>query len=359
MKLLLFIDSLGSGGAQRQLVELGKGFKEKGHEVIFLVYHNETFFKPELDQANIPVKTVIEPNYIKRIFKIRKAIRSEKPDAVLSFLEPANFMATLAGLPFRKWKLVVGERSANPKIYKTAKKIMFRWFHLFANHVVANSKANLEIVMKVSPFLSKKKCHVIYNIVNTPLSVTGEKPINQKINIVVAASYRQIKNTHNLIHAVDLLPNTFKNKLEIRWFGAANSTYYHDMKKLVEAKKLNEIIKLNDQTNEIFEKYADADFVGLFSSHEGFPNAICEAMKIGKPVIVPNISDIPIFIKEGVNGYLCDSNDVVSIKETLIKAIQTNDSLRKTMGRNNKNIAAKQFDKTKIVNAYLNLLVRE
>lgn len=40
MKILCVIDCLGSGGAQRQLVNLATAFKEKGHEVSFLVYHS-------------------------------------------------------------------------------------------------------------------------------------------------------------------------------------------------------------------------------------------------------------------------------------------------------------------------------
>src|SRR5690606_7473545 len=119
MKILCVIDSLGSGGSQRQLVELAKGFKEKGHEVSFLTYHNINFFIPELDNHKITVNTIIEPNYIKRLLKIRKAIRNHQPEAVLSFLEAANFITTLSGVPYRKWKLVVGERSANPAILKS------------------------------------------------------------------------------------------------------------------------------------------------------------------------------------------------------------------------------------------------
>lgn len=51
------------GDAQRQLVGLPIGFKEKGNDVSFLVYHNEGFFKYLLDVAKIPVVSVIEPNY--------------------------------------------------------------------------------------------------------------------------------------------------------------------------------------------------------------------------------------------------------------------------------------------------------
>src|SRR5690554_3879011 len=146
MKILCIIDSLGSGGAQRQLVELAKGFKEKGHEVSFLTYHDINFFKSELDNQDIPVKTIVEPNYVKRLFKIRKAIRRNEPDAVLSFLEAANFMATLAGFPYRKWKLVVGERSANPEILTNKKLRFYRKAHFFADYIVANSHKNLELV---------------------------------------------------------------------------------------------------------------------------------------------------------------------------------------------------------------------
>ena len=34
MRILCVIDSLGSGGAQRQMVNLAVGFKSKGHQVV-------------------------------------------------------------------------------------------------------------------------------------------------------------------------------------------------------------------------------------------------------------------------------------------------------------------------------------
>ena len=44
MRLLFFIDNLGSGGAQRQMVALGILFRQSGHEVSFLTYHPANFF---------------------------------------------------------------------------------------------------------------------------------------------------------------------------------------------------------------------------------------------------------------------------------------------------------------------------
>lgn len=358
MKLLLFIDSLGSGGAQRQLVELGKGFKEKGHEVLFLTYHEINFFKPDLDEVGIPVKTVEEPNYLKRILKIRKTIRKEKPDAVLSFLEPANFMATLAGFPYRKWKLVVGERSADPKILKSFKRKFYRWMHLFADYVVANSQTNLNMVFKINPLLKKDKTKVIYNAVNIPRYSKNEVINDGKIKLVVAASIYSTKNLDGLINALKLLPEEKKKELEINWYGRISDLDYYDKcLELIQKFNLQNVVKFHKPVNNIFEKYNEADFVGLFSQYEGFPNAISEAMVLGKPVICTNISDIKYFVREDENGFLCNYNDPKTIKEALIKAIDTTEEERREMGKNNKFIAISQFDKKMIVDEYLNLLM--
>src|SRR5690554_5400606 len=166
MKILCVIDSLGSGGAQRQLVNLALAFKEKGHEVSFLVYHSQPFYYPLLKKEGIEVIEVVEPNYLKRLFKMRKVIRGGGYDAVLSFLEAANFICELSTLPFRKFRLVVGERSANPTILKSFKLRLYRWFHFLADAIVANSHENIKIVKQANPLLPNKKLHVIYNLID-------------------------------------------------------------------------------------------------------------------------------------------------------------------------------------------------
>ncbi|MDZ4329467.1 MAG: glycosyltransferase, partial [Flavobacterium sp.] len=213
MKVLCVIDSLGSGGAQRQLVNLAIGFKEKGHEVSFLVYHNINFFQGQLDEAQIQIHYVIEANYLKRLLKIRKFLRDGNQDAVLSFLEASNFMCEIASLPYRKWKLIVGERNSNPNILKSFKLRAYRWFHLFTDYIVANSQENINIVSKINPILSKKKLRVIYNKVDVNLfsPVLNFKNENKLLNVIVLAGYRKQKNIEGLINGVNHLNDYYKN----------------------------------------------------------------------------------------------------------------------------------------------------
>src|SRR5690606_12695247 len=130
-------------------------------------------------------------------------------------------------------------------------------------------------------------------------------------------------NLEGLIEAIHFLPMKYKKQIKIDYYGrkeGSEKIVQQSVKKIQEY-HLEDIVKLNDATSAIFEKYQRADFVALVSHHEGFPNTICEAMALKKPVIVSRVSDIPLLIKEDINGFLCESKDIHSIKEAFIKAI--------------------------------------
>ena len=66
MKILCFIDNLGSGGAQRRFTNLAVLFRKAGHQISFLTYSEGDFFKKTLDEAEIPVTKISVPS---KVFK--------------------------------------------------------------------------------------------------------------------------------------------------------------------------------------------------------------------------------------------------------------------------------------------------
>ncbi|NKI25226.1 glycosyltransferase [Arenibacter sp. 6A1] len=355
-KVLCVIDSLGSGGAQKQLVELAKGFKEKGYSVSFLTYYNDNFYKKELDKHNISIRTIIEPNYVNRLFKMRAAIRQEKPDSVLSFLSAASFIATVSGFPSRKWKLVVGERSANPNILKSFKLRFYRWLHLFADYVAANSQANIDIVKKVNPLLPDKKCKVIYNAVKIQ-NKYNLTTINDKYRLVIGASHRRLKNLDGLIEAVNLLPLVNKKNLIIDWYGEKNldDSYSLGVDK-IKSYKLSQLFNFHEPTTDLMNEIKHSSAIGLFSIYEGFPNFICEGMALGKPIICSPVSDLPVLLKDNINAFFFDPNDPQSIAESIVKLMDMDEGDIIKMCDNNQAIVEEYFDRDRIVNDYLTLL---
>lgn len=52
-------------------------------------------------------------------------------------------------------------------------------------------------------------------------------------------------------------------------------------------------------------------------AQNGFPTKLGEYLATGNPVVVTRVGEIPLFIKDGVNGYLAEPDDPVSFAEKL------------------------------------------
>ncbi len=363
MSILCVIDSLCFGGAQRQLVELATAFKNKGYEVSFLTYHHIPFFNQALEAQGIGITCIEEPNYLKRTLKMRHYIRHGNFHSVLSFLEAANFICEVAGFPHKKWQLVVGERSANSRIVSSLKLRFFRWFHFWANYVVANSESNMQLVQKANPLLPRTKCRVIYNTVN----FERFKPLEdfqfrkgKKLTLVIAARIQYEKNFTGLIQALLLLSKEEIDQLHIDWYGEydlqphANEALQSAVMALNE-RGIEKVLTFHKATHGINDIIRQADAVGLFSLYEGFPNIICEAMACEKPVICTQVSDISGFLSHDTN-LLCAPGRPESIKNALTYLLSLNSNQLRSIGEKNRAIALENFNSEAIVSDYLKLL---
>jgi hypothetical protein len=58
VKILCVIDNLGSGGAQRQLVEIALCLKDLGFHMQFLTYQPESFYYSSLINKGIAIKCI-------------------------------------------------------------------------------------------------------------------------------------------------------------------------------------------------------------------------------------------------------------------------------------------------------------
>src|SRR5580700_10449957 len=113
MRLLLIIDHFGSGGAQRQMVELACGLKRRGHAVeMFVYFPQHDFFRGLLDEHQIPVHERPEGrgSSIGVVSRLAALMRSGRFDIAVSFLSTANIFAELARVVAPATRLVVSER---------------------------------------------------------------------------------------------------------------------------------------------------------------------------------------------------------------------------------------------------------
>lgn len=356
--VVLLIDSLGSGGAQRQLVNLAVSLKKENYNVTVVVYLNNSFYKKILDEKEIPVVSC-DGNKIFRIFKARRKINSLKPDVVVAFLEGACFMACISKIG-KKWKLITTERSSKDSTFTSKRNKIFNKFEKYSDIKVANSYNAINKWKQHFPQFSDRY-FVIYNGTTVPEELVNDEFIYRKdgkLNLVVAASYQELKNPIALVEAVNLLSDEQKGRLCINWYGnpiVVGGTYVFDKAvENVEKYGLKEVVKLNKETSEIYKKMAESDAVGLFSTVEGLPNVICEGMMLGKPIVMSKVSDYSVLVNG--NGFLCDPNSVESIRDALIAILNSSNKQLEEMGEKSRQIATELFSIDIIEKQWINFI---
>ena len=366
MKILCFIDSLGPGGAQRQLVMIAVGLKKRGHQVRFLVYHREDHFLPLLQSADIPCQGIPPCTYAQRVLAVRRILRQGWQDVVLAFLEASSLYAELACLPCRRWGLVVGERLADPKI-KNRTASCLRHFHRLADAIVCNSYSNQLMLEAAFPFLKKKLC-TVYNAVNMDLfheswvdSCPGEHDNPAAFRIVVAANYHEKKNMMNVGKALLRLKG-MKNapRVVVDWFGTVqpDTAPFKSAEAFIANHDLGASFRLHHTTENIAEEFFRADAVGLFSFFEGLPNSVCEGMACGKPILLSNVCDADNLVQHGGNGYLCNPNSPEDMADRMHDLAAMSEFARRQMGQESRRMAERLFATDIVIDRYERILTK-
>jgi glycosyltransferase involved in cell wall biosynthesis len=94
------------------------------------------------------------------------------------------------------------------------------------------------------------------------------------------------------------------------------------------------------------------DIVALFSTREGMPNAVLEAMAAGRAIVASSVGAIPELLDTGKAGVLLDQPTIPDMANALRSVIQ-NPSYREALGQ----AAAKRaHDKFSLESAYIELL---
>ena len=359
MKVICFIDGLGSGGAQRQMVNLAVGLKNRGHYVEMIAYENADFYLSKIVENNIKYTVLKSKNYLGRIFNVSNYLHKTDADAVVSFLETPNFIGCFSSIRKHKWVLVTSERNAKPHEFTEKRGKILKWFERFSDWTVCNSNAGKKLWEKYFPQYSNR-LSTIYNpvVVNKDFLTEDRKP--GKKRIVIAASYSTVKNPVGLVEAVNLLTDEEKEQIHIDWFGRyipkEDGGAYDEAVELSKKYGIQNVISFNAPTSEIYKEMANSDAVALFSEVEGLPNAICEGMMLGKPILMSRMSDYETFVTPQ-NGFLCDANDYNSISECIRSFIALDSEQMKKMGYCSSKIANELFDLENNLNQWEELLI--
>jgi glycosyltransferase involved in cell wall biosynthesis len=161
------------------------------------------------------------------------------------------------------------------------------------------------------------------------------------------ASFRPIKGQLYLVEAVKELVERHKDLLVV-FVGHDDNDYGRLVRKRIQEAGLAGYFIFLGERLDIPEILSVFDVFVLSSVHEGFSNAIVEAMAAGKPVVAPDSGGNPEAVDHGKTGFLftpCDTGSLAGALEKVIVDI----ALRNSMGEAGKEKIGKYFSRETMI----------
>lgn len=356
-RVLCVIDSLHSGGAQRQLVGLAGLLNKQNVQVKIIYYYYENFYSNLLSEYSVESKYIECTNIGEKFFKIGAYINFYKPNIVISYLDGPIIITSLWRVLGRNFKLITSERNTTQKI-SLREKLKF-YLYRFSDSIVCNSYSQAAFIHKQYPNLSLKTS-VITNFVDDDVfkvSIRDCVKHQSQTRFLVLARIVEQKNVKAFIEAFSM---AVRSGCDVRadWYGMAfNSCYYDECNQLLADLALKDRFFFHNSVENVVDLYKDADVFCLPSIYEGFPNVICEAMSCGLPVLCSDVCDNSKMVDDEVNGFLfnpLDVNDIASKIEHFSKDLSLLEI--KSMGLNSYRLSKERFSKNKFIMSYMNII---
>uniref|UniRef100_UPI0025FFE410 glycosyltransferase n=1 Tax=Butyrivibrio sp. TaxID=28121 RepID=UPI0025FFE410 len=299
-KLMLITPMLHQGGFERVCVTTAR-LMQKYYDVTVLIFSDKdiNYDVTGLNIVNINLPSRKEKyakviNLIKRVIKVKQLKKELGIDICYSFGSSANYVNALSK---GKEKVFTGLRCSTDM--ESPKQV--KLFCSKADQVLSCSK---EIMRQLSTEYNYDKSSYIYNpldvetinkqatekIDDLPFGLKDRRKDSDDIKLIVSVGRQDyIKGFWHLIKAFSIIAKD-NDKARLMILGTGDWSQYQ---KLAEDLGVKDKVAFMGIKKNPFPYVAASDMYVLSSNHEGFPNALLEAMALGKPCIAADCKTGP------------------------------------------------------------------
>lgn len=349
--IVVFTNTLNKGGAETQAVELAKVLSDRYKVWLVIFYGNQINLEliSRLDGYLVNI-VHFSGSKVKCVFEFINLIQKEKIDCIYSFLATTNLYAGVLGRFCGVRYIIGGIRNSS---YKGVKLLIQRALHnSFMTTTISNNYSAIEPLSRAG--FKESKFNVIHNVFPAPMKEYSRVDSEEFI-IITVARFNPQKDYETSLKSVALLRAKYPD-VEIKYLIIGFGSQEAEIRQMVTYLKLDDIVEIKVNPNNIFENLVNSDIYLSTSLFEGTSNSILEAMYAGLPVVATDVGDNSYMVKEQ-NGFLTEIKDVKTISEKLALLLQ-DDVLRKDMGKNSRTIVEDDFSLSAFAQNNFDLLNR-
>jgi len=348
-KIAFVAGTLGRGGAERQLYYIAGSLVKHGYDISVYCLTKNEFYQSKLEETGIPVIYFgEEQSKLKRVSKLIKLLRSDRPQLIYSFHFYTN---TYAGIAGKMLTIPVIGSIRSDAISEKRLNGKMAWFHYsLPDFIVANSEHG---AFNCKRIFYKKKIFVLGNVIDTDLFEFVSKDIHpgSRLNLILVGRFEKEKQPW-------LFPELIKELsdagVDVKGQMIGEGSFKEETTQLLSRQYSNYNISVYDAHPEIHEVYKNAHWLCSLSRYEGTPNVVMEAMASGVGIASFDYTGIHKLIENDSTGVL--GNNIKGLSSGIIK--NSEPASYKKMTLNARNKIVNDYSLKFLVNRFEELLMK-
>lgn len=361
MRIMLFVHSLRRGGAERVLLELALGLKEKGHAVEVISWLDVDEY-PEPRYFQVSRHSLIRKEEYRWPWSVpasarllRRAVEEFKPDVIEIHTNTVAWVAAAAGLDISAvyslhgYGPITRNLSLRGRMVRFLDRIAQRRLH--TSYFTAPTEGVIETAAAHFSVAASNFCRIPNGVALSGFYPDGEKQPGNA-TILMLGTVSRNKGQHAGLKAFsELLKSVPKAKLWIVGDGPDAGS----LGAQVAAYGLSEKVELMGRREDVPEIMRRVGMLWHLSESEGLPMVVLEAMASGLPVVGFSVRGTRDAVEDGSTGFLLPLGDVKAVAEKTA-LILSNPQLSNSMAQQARKRAEEFFGVQRMVDGHERVL---
>jgi glycosyltransferase involved in cell wall biosynthesis len=379
LRVLLLNTQMEAAGAQKAMLELARGLKQRGHEVSVVTMYDKDAYVPPFEKRygleiiDLEMKRPGARNPLTRVWyfargltRLYRLMRAYRPQIVQTFSHYSNLLgplvAWLARVPVRVSSQRMSLRDYPAWLLHLDRAIANS---LLTHKMVAVSEGTRHFSIEEEGIRSNKLI-TIQNGINVErfsmsLSPEAERNLRQALGvepdslIILTVARLHPQKGHNYL--VEAIPRILRDFPQARFLFVGEGGLRDELTRQVKKADLGEYVHFLGVRQDVPQLLAISDLFVLSSLWEGLPNSVLEAMAAGVPVIATNVDGTPEIINDGDVGILIPPADPSALAQAICRLLKDK-PLRVSIAKAARERVERKFSRDANTTAFIDLYQR-